>query len=706
MFRKVFLKLLMKLPEPFVVETQNQSSQIHTLALLAKELRTSNLSKARESAERCLALIGESQSFSREKAIALTTLGICNRFDGNAQQAIEQFSEAQSIFLSLNDLWSVADCYLKLGSVYRYQTDYQNAIACYEKGISIFRELSDMSGTAMALNNLGNVFYSIADYARALQCYQESLSLYLSLNDDAGIASAFANLALIYERLGDYVNALQLNQESFSLREQADDKRGMSVSLNNIGMVYEKLSDFPNAISAHTESLKLKKEIADLYGISQSLNNLGNVYEKIGDYTRALEHYQESLAIQTSIDDKQGIAYSLNNIGHIHEVLSQFQDALRFYNDALTTFQSIGDKYGIANSLIGLGKVSIHLNAFSDAQQYLQDALALCEEVGLKEERYTVFETLALLYSEIGDFQNAFEAYKKFHAAKEEVFNQEKEQRIATLQVRFETEQARKDSELQKKEAELFRLKTVELADALNEVQLQKERAEEANKLKTEFLGIAAHDLKNPLQSIMGFADLIVEKIDDKESVLSYINIIKRSSERMFNIVSSLLKNLRYDATQLTLTLQRANIGEILELTLETNLPQIERKSLTLSKQIAPDCFADVDTAYLGEAFDNLISNAIKYSPTGKRITVVLQRLSNTIQISIQDEGQGLTEDDKANLFAPFQTLSAKPTGDESSTGLGLYIVKQIVEKHGGRVWAESEGRDKGATFFIEIPCA
>jgi len=696
----------MKLPEQLVVETQNQSSQIHTLALLAKELRSSNLSKARESAETCLALIGESDLFPREKAHALTTLGICNRFDGNAQKAIQQFSEAQSIFLSLNDSWSVADCYLKLGSVYRYLTDYQNAIECYEKGLSIFRALNDLSGTAMALNNLGNVFYSFADYARALQCYQESLSLYLSLHDDAGIASTFANLALIYERLGDYVNALQLNQESFSLREQAGDKRGMSVSLNNIGMVYEKLSDFPNAISAHTESLKLKRDIGDLYGISQSFNNLGNVYEKMGDYSRALEHYQESLAIQKNINDKQGIAYSLNNIGHIHEVLSHFQDALRFYNEGLSIFQSIGDKYGIANSLIGLGKVSIHLNAFSEAEQYLQEALALCEEVGLKEERYAVYETLSLLYSATGDFQNAFESYKKFHAAKEEVFNQEKEQRIATLQVRFETEQARKDSELQKKEAELFRLKTVELANALNEVQLQKERAEEANKLKTEFLGIAAHDLKNPLQSIMGFADLIVERIDDKASVLSFINIIKRSSERMFNIVSSLLKNLRYDATQLTLALQRANIGDVLNSVLEHNLPQIERKSLTLSKHIEPDCVAEVDVAYLGEAFDNLISNAIKYSPTGKRITVSVQRVSSTIQIAIQDEGQGLNEEDKANLFAPFQTLSAKPTGGESSTGLGLYIVKQIVEKHGGRVWAESDGKDKGATFFIALPCA
>lgn len=570
----------------------------------------------------------------------------------------------------------------------------------------MFRELNDHDGTAMALNNLGNVYYSTTDYARALRCYQESLSLYLSLGDDSGIASTFSNLALIYERLGDYVNALQLNQESLTLRESAQDKKGMSVSLNNIGMVYEKLSDFPNAISAHAQSLKLRREIGNLYGISQSLNNLGNVYEKMGERIRALDYYNESLSIQNSINDKQGIAYSLNNIGHIHEALLQFQDALRFYNEGLSIFKIIGDKYGIANSLIGVGKVLIHLNEFSEAERNLQDALSLCEEIGLKEERYAVYETLSLLYSETGDFKRAFEAYKKFHDAKEEVFNQEKEQRIATLQVRFETEQARKDSELQKKEAELFRLKTVELADALNEVQLQKERAEDANKLKTEFLSIAAHDLKNPLQSVMGFADLIAEKIDDKEAIFSYSNIIKRSSERMFNIITSLLKNLRYDATQLSLKLESADVGEVLQMVLENNSSQIARKSLTLVTHIEPNCLARIDPAYMSEAFDNLISNAIKYSPIGKQVTVRLQRLSHSLLIDVQDEGQGLTEEDKTKLFLRFQPLSAKPTGGESSTGLGLYIVKQIIEKHGGRVWAESDGRNKGSTFFVELPCA
>lgn len=154
------------------------------------------------------------------------------------------------------------------------------------------------------------------------------------------------------------------------------------------------------------------------------------------------------------------------------------------------------------------------------------------------------------------------------------------------------------------------------------------------------------------------------------------------------------------------LALESADVGEVLQMVLENNSSQIARKSLTLVTHIEPNCLARIDPAYMSEAFDNLISNAIKYSPIGKQVTVRLQRLSHSLLIDVQDEGQGLTEEDKTKLFLRFQPLSAKPTGGESSTGLGLYIVKQIIEKHGGRVWAESDGRNKGSTFFVELPCA
>jgi signal transduction histidine kinase len=104
------------------------------------------------------------------------------------------------------------------------------------------------------------------------------------------------------------------------------------------------------------------------------------------------------------------------------------------------------------------------------------------------------------------------------------------------------------------------------------------------------------------------------------------------------------------------------------------------------------------------QVLDNLISNAVKYSPLGKRILVRVVNTDRAVRIEIQDEGPGLSEDDKSKLFGKFARLSARPTGGEYSTGLGLSIVKKMVEAMNGKVWCESE-LGKGATFIVELPC-
>jgi signal transduction histidine kinase len=101
---------------------------------------------------------------------------------------------------------------------------------------------------------------------------------------------------------------------------------------------------------------------------------------------------------------------------------------------------------------------------------------------------------------------------------------------------------------------------------------------------------------------------------------------------------------------------------------------------------------------------DNLISNAIKYSEHGKEIRVSVAQTGATVRIAVADKGQGLSSEDMELLFKDFQKLSARPTGGEGSTGLGLSVVKHLIELHGGKVWAESAGKGQGSTFYVELP--
>ncbi len=259
--------------------------------------------------------------------------------------------------------------------------------------------------------------------------------------------------------------------------------------------------------------------------------------------------------------------------------------------------------------------------------------------------------------------------------------------------------------------------RTEALASALNETRHQKRLAEEANEFKTELLGIAAHDLKSPLQSIIGFASVLKEHSD--ADVARSATIIERAARNMVQLINELLQSTEVDLGDVRLNKQPCDVAVVAKLVVEQNQLLAQRKQQSLILDVTPDCMVYADVARLTEILDNLVNNAIKYSPLGKSITVSCQKSYSHLQgksersvqlprpsvlIAVKDEGQGLTEADMSQLFGKFQRLSARPTGGEYSTGLGLSIVKKLVELHDGKVWAESAGRGKGATFFVELP--
>ncbi|MGH7227200.1 MAG: sensor histidine kinase, partial [Gemmataceae bacterium] len=136
----------------------------------------------------------------------------------------------------------------------------------------------------------------------------------------------------------------------------------------------------------------------------------------------------------------------------------------------------------------------------------------------------------------------------------------------------------------------------------------------------------------------------------------------------------------------------------------EVNQPLAVNKQQTIAVSAPPNTVTMCDTDRVREAIDNLISNAIKYSPIGGRISVVVSHKDSNIAVRVTDEGAGLSPEDLGRLFGRFQRLSAKPTAGESSTGLGLSIVKRIVDMHGGEITADSDGPGKGSTFTITLP--
>jgi signal transduction histidine kinase/CheY-like chemotaxis protein len=250
--------------------------------------------------------------------------------------------------------------------------------------------------------------------------------------------------------------------------------------------------------------------------------------------------------------------------------------------------------------------------------------------------------------------------------------------------------------------------RTQDLTTANRRLAAQWARLRQANSFKSEILGTVAHDLKNPLGVILGRTEILKEMIAGAgaldDNVQAQIAYIRDAANRLTEMVDDLVADAMADALDITIRREPVDISVLVQEVAETNRPLAARKEQTITVLAPPNHTAMCDSDRIREAIDNLVSNAVKYSPIGGAIDIMVTQEAANIIIQVRDQGAGLSPEDISRLFGRFQRLSAKPTAGETSTGLGLSIVKRIVDLHGGRITVASAGHAKGATFNMQLP--
>jgi signal transduction histidine kinase len=236
------------------------------------------------------------------------------------------------------------------------------------------------------------------------------------------------------------------------------------------------------------------------------------------------------------------------------------------------------------------------------------------------------------------------------------------------------------------------------------ELHQQNDELNALNNEKNELMGIVSHDLKNPIGAVRSYAELIQTGIFTGDEVLGVAGNIMQVSDRMLELVKNLLDMNQLESGGLQMNMVSFDILPVVEAVVDQYRTPASVKNITLHfSNDAGENIVVADELYLMQVLENIVSNAVKYSPHGKHVFVRVLRKTASVRVEVQDEGEGISADDMKQLFGKFARLSAQPTGGEHSTGLGLSIVKKMVEAMNGRVWCESE-LGQGATFIVELP--
>ena len=231
-------------------------------------------------------------------------------------------------------------------------------------------------------------------------------------------------------------------------------------------------------------------------------------------------------------------------------------------------------------------------------------------------------------------------------------------------------------------------------------------RLEELDHERVELMGIVAHDLKNPITAIRGLTEVLREEHLAEPVRVGMLDQLSLVNDQMLNLVTNLLDINHLEYGMLNWGTESFDITPFVVAIAERYMGASEAKNITihLPETTEPMTVIASEQATM-QVLDNLISNAVKYSPHGKNVFIRLKTNNDAVRMEIQDEGPGISPEDMKKLFGKFARLSARPTGGEHSTGLGLSIVKRMVEAMNGRVWCESE-LGKGATFIVELPAS
>lgn len=591
------------------------------------------------------------------------------------------------------------------------QGDYTGAIEFHNRSLEIAALQVDTFQLAHGHNNLGRIFFDQGDLARALSEFITARDLFGNIRDASGLAYVFRSLSDVYAAKGDYINALDNALQALNLRQGLGDQRAITSAHLELGLIYQEMDSTRLALKELALADSIASVMDDQYTKAEIKVGMAEILCKKGRSPEAGVLAEEVLHYVTENTNQKVFLRARLLMARCEIYWKRYPGAENILNDVYTRSGSSGNLAFQRDAAKLLGKVYAAQNQAAKAKEFQSVYEVLQAKIDNEDLSREIEKLQFQLMIEKTEKENEL---LKSRQARDEALIQEQQfqNTLMIVVIGFATvlvvltwvvSRKRKQVNLQLEEQNRHIRAQREEIIKQNEILSKSNRELDLlNHEKDTLMNIVAHDLKAPLNRISGLSHILERECKADAGQRQLIHLIQDCTGSGIDLITGLLDvhalNLDGEAPKPT----AIRFDEFIRQKAQPYHAIAEAKGSKIHGVNHIEGRIICDPSYLGRIVDNLISNAIKFSPRNAIIQVDTEWKSGCIYLKVKDAGPGFTDKDLSQLYQKFRKLSAQPTAGESSHGLGLAIVKTLVDRLGGTI--ELKTSSGGSEFLVRIP--
>jgi signal transduction histidine kinase/CheY-like chemotaxis protein/Tfp pilus assembly protein PilF/HPt (histidine-containing phosphotransfer) domain-containing protein len=664
-------------------------------------------------------------------------------------KALEHGQQALKIAEANNDNSNLALAYNNIASIYFSQKNVDEAASSLKKAIELRKQLDNKKELATSLKNLASTYFNSSQYDNAIDYYKQTSIVKKELGDLKGVnvCNYMVGNCLYFQ--GYYDRALQFYTQSMKKAEELGDENTVGGCLNNIGLIHQEEKSYDLAIEVFNRSLEINTKKDNKYGIALNMTNLASCHAGKKEYYKAIEYDSLALNLYQEINSPADIARAWTNMGNNYFSLKQYNKAETLLQKAIVLSDSLGQKWDHALAQVHLSGIYLKKGLLDQSIQYSIAALKIARSINARVVVKSAYDYLRQAYELKKDHVKAYEFAVKLYQLKDSLNNETKAKIISQLETKLKLETKEKEIQLLTKSNEVLEKDKVLLAKSNQlkdlsieqkeaqqrylviftiigfavsillfllyryirksnkQLSIAKEKAESSEKIKQQFLANTSHEVRTPIHTIKGLTFLLEQTTNETEQE-EYIHLIRSTTNNLLVVINDILEVSKIEAGKVTL--------EHIEFMPSALLKELQASQhyLAREKGIKLETNWDEtiplvlvgDPVRLRQVLLNLINNALKFTESGTvTITAKCTKKTNdkvTIDFKVTDTGIGISEEKLNTIFGSFSQAETSTTRNYGGTGLGLTIVKQLVELQNGSV-SVSSTLGKGSTFSFQL---